>query len=129
MIKVVNIEGVERKMASSAILVRQYRAHFGKDLIAEMTKATRERLKAENRSLESLKEEGMDLDELVDDLDLTVYENLGWLMLRNAGEEVGNSPEEWLETLENPLTIYHLVKDITDLWTSNLKTTAIPKKK
>lgn len=129
MIKTVNIEGVERKMASSAILVRQYRAHFGKDLIAEMTKAIRARLKAENRRLESLKDEDLNPDEFVEDLDLTVYENLGWLMLRNAGEDVGDSPESWLETLQNPLTIYSLVGEISDLWTANLKTTAVPKKK
>lgn len=129
MIKTVNIEGVERKMASSAILVRQYRAHFGKDLIAEMTKAIRARLKAANRSLESLQDEDLNPDEFVEDLDLTVYENLGWLMLRNAGEDVGDSPESWLETLQNPLTIYSLVGEISDLWTANLKTTAVPKKK
>ena len=125
MIKTVIIEGVERRMASSAILVRQYRAHFGKDLMMEMTKATRARLKAENRSFEDIRKEDME----VEDLDFTVYENLGWLMLRNAGEDVGNSPEEWLQTLDSPLTIYRLIKDINELWNAGNKTTSVPKKK
>ena len=125
MIKVVNIEGVDRKMASSAILVRQYRAHFGKDLIVEMTKAMRQRLKAANKKLSEVSEEDIELV----DIDQTVFENLGWLMLRNAGEDVGDTPDEWLETLESPLTVYNLMGVITDLWSAGLKTTAIPKKK
>lgn len=125
MIKVVNIEGVDRKMASSAILVRQYRAHFGKDLIVEMTKAMRQRLKAANKKLSEVSEEDIELE----DIDQTVFENLGWLMLRNAGEDVGDTPDEWLETLESPLTVYNLMGVITDLWSAGLKTTAIPKKK
>ena len=115
MIKTVNIEGVERKMASSAILVRQYRAHFGRDLIVDMTKATKARKPGEELRLE--------------DIDISVFENLAWLMLKNAGEDVGDSPEAWLETLESPFTVYELIGDISDLWTANLKTTAVPKKK
>lgn len=115
MIKVVNIEGKPMKMASSAILVRQYRAHFGRDLIVDMTKATSGKRSGEELSLA--------------DVDLSVFENLAWLMLRNGGEAVGESPEEWLETLESPFTVYELIGDISDLWAANLKTTAVPKKK
>lgn len=132
MTKVVNIEGVERRMTASAILPKQYRAHFGKDLIGEMTKAVRAKLKAAGKPLANLSDE--DIKEVTsdaefDDLDLTVFENLGWLMLRNGGEDVGDSPDEWLNTLESPLTIYQLMGPIIDLWQINNATTAIPKKK
>ena len=125
MIKTVNIEGVEHRMAASAILPRQYRAHFGKDLIVEMTKAAMDRARAANKPLTEVSEN----DVRPEDLDLTVFENLGWLMLRNAGEDVGESPEEWLQTLNDPFTVYYLIGDITELWQKNNKTTATPKKK
>ena len=115
MVKVVEIEGVPRRLASSAILVRQYRAHFGRDLIVDMTKATKAAKPGEELSLA--------------DVDLSVFENLTWLMLKNGGEDVGSSPEEWLETLESPFTIYNLIGEVSDLWVANLKTTAVPKKK
>ena len=132
MVKIVEIEGVERRMVASAILPKQYRAHFGKDLIGEMTKAIRAKLKAAGKPLSSLS--AKDIEEIsedadFDDLDLTVFENLGWLMLRNGGEDVGESPDEWLKTLESPLTIYQLMKPIVDLWQINNATTATPKKK
>lgn len=130
--KIVNIEGVDRRMVASAILPKQYRAHFGKDLIGEMTKTVRAKLKASGKPLADLKE--ADIKEVAndaafEDIDLTVFENLGWLMLKNGGEDVGESPDEWLNSLESPLTIYQLMKPIIDLWQVNNATTAVPKKK
>ena len=111
MIKTVNIEGVERKMASSAILVRQYRAHFGRDLIVDMQKLT-----------DAYKKNP-------DEINTEVLENLAWVMLKAGGEDVGESVEEWLGSLEDTFAIYDIMGDIIELWASGLKTTAKPKKK
>ena len=83
-----------------------------------------------------LPRQGKSLDEIqadpsgsMDAIDMTVFENLAWLMLRNGGTEVGSSPEEWLDSVDDPMIFYTLLPEVVDLWMRNTATTARPKKK
>lgn len=109
-------------MKASALLPRQYRYHFGRDLIVDMKKA----FEASGKSLDEIQ---ADPSGSMDAIDMTVFENLAWLMLRNGGTEVGSSPEEWLDSVDDPMIFYTLLPEVVDLWMRNTATTARPKKK
>ena len=109
-------------MKASALLPRQYRYHFGRDLIIDMRKA----FEASGKSLDEIQ---ADPSGSMDAIDMTVFENLAWLMLRNGGTEVGSSPEEWLDGVDDPMIFYTLLPEVVDLWMRNTATTARPKKK
>ena len=61
--------------------------------------------------------------------DLTMFENVAWLFLKAGGEDVGNSPDEWLEGLDGMFSIYEALPQIVELWQAGLTTTSTPKKK
>lgn len=114
--KLVTIGGREYKMRCSALLPRQYRFKFGSDLIADMSKlAAATKKAAKGQQMESV--------------DLTIFENVAWLMLKAGGEEVGESPEEWLDTLEGLFPVYEALPAIIELWAASNATTSTPKKK
>lgn len=109
--KTVMINGQELAIESNALLPRQYRKEFGRDLMVDMRKLA-ERYKADP-----------------DDVDTEVLENVTWLMLRTAGNDVGASVDEWLASLDDMISVYTAMSDVVDLWISSQKTTSKPKKK
>lgn len=133
--KTINIEGTERTVDANALLPRQYRKEFGRDVIVDMQKL----LGGIKLSAEALKRARKDPDgmaaELLADpnalgsMDLSVIENLAWLMLRAGGEEVGDTVEAWLGSLTDTMTIYNIMPDIVELWVSSQSTTSKAKKK
>ena len=110
--RVINISGREQVLRANALLPRKYRHIFGRDLIADMNKLVESYKKSDKK-----------------DLDVEIFENLTWLMLREGGENVGGSPEEWLASVDDVLAIYEVLPVVVELWVSNQKTTAIAKKK
>lgn len=109
--KKVTFCGKEMTLECNALLPRTYRHTFGRDLIQDMKKMVDEKSKgAEIINVEPL-------------------ENITYLMFRAAGEDVGDSVESWLESIDDSLAIYTVMNDVTDLWLSSQKTTSKPKKK
>ena len=92
------------ELTANALLPRKYRSVFGRDLVTDMQKMAK------------------------DNADTTSLENLLWIMLRDAGEDVGDNVEEWLESMEM-LDVYQILPDVLDLWIANQHTTSTPKKK
>ena len=119
--KTVIIDGREAVMRASALLPRQYRYHFGRDLIVDIKKA----FEASGKSLAEIQ---ADAAGAVDAMDMTVFENLAWL-IKSGGEDVGANPEEWLGSIDDAMTIYNILPAVLDLWIANTATTAKPKKK
>lgn len=109
--KTITFEGREMTIENNALLPRIYRHTFGRDLIVDMQKLT-----------DAYKKNH-------DEINTEVLENLAWVMLKAGGEDVGESVEEWLGSLEDTFAIYDIMGDIIELWASGLKTTAKPKKK
>lgn len=62
-------------------------------------------------------------------LDLTIFENVAWLMAKHADKSVADDPDEWLDSLEGVFTIYEVLPQILELWSMNQATTSTPKKK
>lgn len=109
--KTITIEGKDYEIECNALLPRLYRKEFGIDVVAGMRK-----FKA-------------DYDRDPDTIDVEIIENLTWLMLRLAGNDVGSSAEEWLATLDDSFAVYSVMNDVVSFWMQNQKTTSKPKKK
>lgn len=126
MIKTVIIDGKEYRMRASALTPRLYRAFFKRDMIRDMQNL----LHAYNKMLtlpEDASEEEKNEANLVILDYLEVFENVAWLFCKEGGESVGNSPEEWLDSIEGMFSIYEAMPTIIDLWIENQETTSVPK--
>ena len=133
--KTIIIDGEERRMDANALLPRQYRKQFGRDLIVDMKKLlggiqlTADALERSRTDPDGLAADLLADPDALDGIDLSVVENLAWLMLKAGGEDVGDSVEDWLVSLEDSMTIYHLMPDVIELWVNSQKTTSQTKKK
>lgn len=115
--RTVTIDGKEVRMRASALIPRLYRYKFGRDVVADMNNLRKAYDKAQN-------EEGF-----LSALDLEVFEDIAWVMIRHAGEDIPDSPEEWLDSIDGVFSVYEILPVILDLWGANFKTTSSPKKK
>lgn len=108
--KIIKIGGRDMTLRANALLPRKYRYAFGRDLITDM----RELVDAHNNNTE---------------LNYELFENLTWLMLREGGNDVGKTPDDWLVTIDDMFEVYNVLPDVIELWSKNQITTAKPKKK
>lgn len=128
MTRTVNIGGKEVRMRASALIPRLYRVQFGRDMISDM----RQLIKSYNKAVKSL---GKDVteeqrqDAQLSMMDLTIFENVAYMMIKHAGEDVPPTPDEWLDSIDGIFSIYNVMPTILELWGENQKTTSIPKKK
>lgn len=125
--KTVIIDGVERKMRASALIPRLYRFNFRRDIIRDMTQLQRGFSKAQNLPDNATEEEKQDA--AMSALDLEIFENIAWLMLKHAGEDIPDNPEEWLDSIEGVFSIYDIMPTVLELWGDNQVTTSEAKKK
>lgn len=108
--KVITLEGKEMRLRANALIPRKYRFFFGRDLVQDMQSLVATYNKDDSA------------------IDFTVFENLAWLMLREGGEDVGKSTDEWLATIDDTFAVYELIPEVIELWKLNTKTTANQKK-
>ena len=113
--RTVLIDDKEMRMRATARTPRLYRAMLGRDMVADMR-----RLKAAYEKAAAGGE--------FDALDLTIFENAAWIMLKQGGEDVKGSPDEWLDSIDGIFSVYEVLPQIIDLWQYNNATTATPKK-
>ena len=132
--KIITVEGKELTLESNALLPRHYRRIFGKDLLRDMNRIIRG-LKVDLKDIKNTVDPEI-REAILENIDLEAIENITWLMLKVAKDEngnkvndVGNSPEEWLESLDESMAVYFLMGDVIDLWLRGQKTTSRPKKK
>lgn len=122
------IDGKEYVMASHGAMPFKYREAFGRDFLVDM----RSLEKAYSKHLEGIKPDATE-EELQEAqfgaFDLEIFARVAWLMLREAGNDVGGSPMEWLEGLDGFFEIYKVMPTVMKLWHDNNKTTSVPKKK
>lgn len=125
--KTVTLSGKEVKIRSSALIPKLYRVKFGRDMVRDMR-----HLAKAYTALRELPETATDAEReeaQFSILDSDIFESVAWLMLRHAGNDVGESPDEWLESLDGIFDLYQILPDVLELWANNNKTTSVPRKK
>lgn len=125
--KTVIVDGKEVRMRASALIPRLYRVKFGRDMIADMNRLKRAYNRAANLPKDATEEERQDAQ--LSALDLTIFENVAYMMVRHAGDDIPDTAEEWLDSFDGVFSIYEVLPAILDLWHLTNETTSIPKKK
>lgn len=114
---IVTVGGVEIPMRASALVPRLYRVKFGRDMIRDMN------------NLEKKMKPTDGGETALDAMDLTVFEDVAYILAKHADPEVPSDPDEWLDSIPGVLSIYEALPQILALWSRNLKTTSKPRKK
>lgn len=125
--KTVQMCGKPVELRASALIPRLYRVKFGRDMVRDMNQLRKAFDKAVSVSPDATEEEKQDAQLSV--LDLTLFEDVAYIMAKHADKSIPDSPEEWLDSYEGVFSIYEILPDILELWNINQKTTSIPKKK
>lgn len=124
--KVINIGGKNVKMRASALIPRMYRFKFGRDILRDMTslkKAFKKRSEIPEDATDEQKEEAA-----LSEMDLTIFENVAYIMAKHADPAIPDDPDEWLDGFEM-FSIYEVFPEILEMWELNNATTSKPKKK
>ena len=125
--RTVVVGGKEVKMRASALIPRLYRFKFGRDMISDMNQLRKAFAKAKNLPEDATEEERHDAQLSI--IDLTIFENVSYMMAKHAGEDIPDTPEEWLDSIDGVFSIYEVLPVILELWGESTKTTSSPKKK
>lgn len=125
--RTVNVGGKEVKMRASALIPRLYRFKFKRDMVSDMRQLQRAYAKASALPDDATEEEREDAQFSV--ADLTIFENVAYIMAKHGGNEMPDTPEEWLDSIDGVFSIYEVLPVILELWGANTETTSIPKKK
>lgn len=125
--KTISVGGKEVRMRATALIPRLYRFKFQRDMIRDMNQLRAAFKKATNLPEDATEEEIEDAQ--LSALDLTIFENVAWLMIRHAGEDIPDDPDEWLDSLDGIFPIYEVLPQILEMWEGNLATTSVPRKK
>lgn len=115
--KVLNIGGKEVKFKSSAAVPRMYRVEFGRDIFVDIQKLRQsfyENVGNKNASNLSI-------------ADLTIFENVAYIMAKHADANIPSTIDEWLEGFEM-FSIYEILPEILELWGDNVQGDAEAKK-
>lgn len=126
--KTITIDGKKYKMRASALTPRLYRYHIGRDIVKDMVELE----KAYKRALEGMSKDMSEEDRKRAQLsatDLTIFENVAWIFMKQAGEDVGNSPDEWLDSFDGVFSVYEVFPAVAELWNLNTASTSVPRKK
>lgn len=127
--KTVIIGGNEYRMRASALIPRLYRFKFGRDIITDMNtlrKALRKAQEATNKA-DATEEEIRDAQLNV--IDLTIFENIAWLLCKHADSEIPDTPDEWLDSIDGVFPVYEALPAIIELWDAGARQTSTPVKK
>lgn len=115
------------RMRASALVPRLYRFQFGRDLIKDLNQLQKAYTNA-IKAAESAQTEEEKQDAQLSAMDLTIFENLAYIMARHADNTLPNTPEEWLEGF-SMFSIYEVLPEILALWEDSSATTSVVKKK
>lgn len=109
--KLIEIDGRQVPFKATASTTRRYRERFNRDLFVDINKLIPNASKGEMGSE-----------------DLQVFENIAYIMAKQADPTIADDPDEWLDTFEF-LSIYVVLPQIIELWGLNVQTLDKPKKK
>jgi hypothetical protein len=110
--RTLNIDGKDVKFKATAGTIRQYRALFGRDLLLDFQRLQDARSSGETLTADSL----------------LIFENMAYVMARQADPTIPDTADEWLDGFEM-FSIYVVLPQLVELWQlSNLPLSQSKKK-
>lgn len=113
-------------MKASALVPRLYRFKFGRDMMQDMASLRKAFQKLKQLPDDASEEEKQTAQLSV--LDLTIFENVAYIMAKHADANLPNSADEWLDGF-SVFSIYEILPEILQLWGMSCSTTSSLKKK
>ena len=123
----VQVGNLRIKLRASALTPRLYRAKFGRDMVVDMNDLCKAYNKAAKLPKDATEEQKRDAQ--LSAMDLTIFENVAFIMAKHANKNIPNDPDEWLDSIPGIFSIYEIMPAILRLWNGNKATTSIPAKK
>ncbi len=122
----IKVGGSEVKMRASALVPRLYRFKFGRDMIQDMNelKKAYDRVSKLPATATEEEKEAAQLSAM----DLTIFENVAYIMAKHADNNQPDNPNDWLDQYEM-FSIYEALPQILNLWSISNMTNSVPKKK
>ena len=96
--KTLNIDGKEVRFECTAGTLRRYRMKFRRDLLADAQKL-----------IKAAKGDDMTA------ADLEVFEDVAYIMAKQADTNVPDDPNDWLDTFE-VFSVYEVLPELVTLW-------------
>lgn len=125
--RIIKIGNQEVRMRASALIPRLYRFKFKRDIIKDMTQLKKAYNKAMSLPDDATEEEKEDAQLSV--LELTMFENVAYVMAKSADAGLPEEPDEWLDGIDGVFSIYEILPQILEMWQLSQTQTSIPKKK
>lgn len=124
--KTITVDGREVRMKASALVPRLYRFKFGRDMMRDMAQLQKVYTKAASLPEDATDEERAEAQ--LSMVDLTIFENLAYIMAKHADSSLPDTAEEWLDSF-SMFSIYEVLPEILELWGMSCGTTSTLKKK
>lgn len=124
--KTIRIGGQEIRFRASALVPRLYRVRFGRDMIVDMRSLQKSYNRVKALPADASEEERADAQ--LSALDLTIFENMAFVMAKHATKDLPDSPEEWLDQIDGTFSVYTVLPQLLELWGMGMKTTSAAKK-
>lgn len=122
MIKEILIDGKKVKFKASAAIPRIYRNQYGRDIFLDMKKIAESVDESEKN-----KEETGSGASTIPLNDLSMFEQIAFVMAKHADPNIPNNIMEWLDEFDT-FSIYMVLPEIIALWNLNEQTQSEAKK-
>ena len=110
--KLIMVDGKKVPFRATASTTRRYRQKFGRDLLVDMQSLISGMTGPAPLSMEMLE----------------AFENVAYIMAKQADPAIPEDPDEWLDGF-GMMSIYEILPEIIELWGANTDTLEEPKKK
>lgn len=124
MIKILTIDGQKVPFMATASTVRRYRAKFHRDLLKDFTQLKT----AYGTAISNNDDASGDVQiDLTSDM-LEVFENLAYIMAKQADPSIPDDPDEWMDMF-SVFPINEVFPEVVSLWAASMGQLEEPKKK
>ena len=130
-VREVEYNGGKLGLRASALTPRLYRIKFGRDMIVDLNNLKKnfdKVRKSKEAAAEGAENDTADVIEL-SVLDLTIFENVAYIMARQYDKTIPATVDEWLDSITAVFTVYEILPAILEMWQLNQQTTSVPAKK
>lgn len=110
--KLITIDGRQVPFKATASTTRRYRQKFGKDLFVDMQNLINGMSGPDSLSAEMLE----------------AFENVAYIMAKQADPAIPEDPDDWLDGFEM-MSVYEILPELIELWGVSMTTLSEAKKK